>query len=391
MTRIALLPFFSQQNKQTGGFLLSSCVATKHCMYIGRRIMQELKWDVRLIIPDSKIDSWPVVSKEIRNSMETRSAPIPNENFAQRLSWYPEQWSRLFGDCDILYTSHELIGWAIKRQMPKLKVLQMHYLSPSTAWPWMRPLFELNYMAADRLTCLSQPMRLAIQRDLIDSYAMRHQHIAHGDILNHVSCWPLSVNTDALQSGGFPPERDIDLLFVLRGSSTNYSHHQEFFAALDILRRRGWRKLVGFTDYTRYLSNEKCFEFSGVEPYIVLGDPQDQEQYKQFLYRSKAVIGLCDNGYGGESVREAVYCGAYPILLDCPGYWRLVGSQWPGLVMGVNPLTIADAIERAFDHGLWGQVTPAQIDAVHQNLHYETYNEVWQDAIKPDLMGLIDA
>lgn len=380
MTKLAMLPFFSQQDKATGKFLLASCVATKHCMYLADKITKELGWGVRLIVPQfNNVQSWPEGLNGLfeRNFM-IYQAPIPPDNFAQRLEWYPHKWHEIIGSCDILYTSHELIGWAMKGWRPDLKLVQMHYLTPGTAWPWMNPLFQLNYRAADRLVCLSETMRTNIERDLRDNSKGPYPP---------VNTWPFSCNTERLAMGK-PPERDIDLLFVLRGSSTNYSHHTEFFQALDILRERGWDKTVGFTDYTHYLQTSGYFD--GTRGKIeVLKNPQDQNAYINFLYRSKAVIGLCDNGYGGESIREAVYCGAFPILLDCLGYQWLVGRHWPGLVMGVDPLTIADMIEEVFKNELWASVELSRADYVSNRLQQESYAYVWEHKVKPDLLSLV--
>lgn len=380
MTRIALLPFYSQQDKQTGKFLLHSCVATKHVMFMARKIHEELGWKIRLIVPPLKdcqtFPDWDGTG----DMLDVHEAPIPPENMAQRLQWYPHRWPTLFKDVDILFTSHELIGWAIKGVYPMMKVIQQHNLSPETAWPWMSPLFDLNYEAVDIITCLSWTMH--------DFIRLRMRSLNE----EAVQVWPFSWNiqklNDPIQSQNWaPPERDIDLLFVLRGSSTNYSHHVEFIEALKVLRQIGWQGKVYFPDQTRYLTENKLLE--GIENvYVQEGTNKNLGAYTRLLRRSKAVIGLCNNGFGGESVREAIACGAFPILLNCDGYTDLVGEDWPGLLSNMGAEYMAGFINGIFDVGLYERATKEQLIQLTRRLNEGEYETVWARNIKPTLERL---
>jgi len=379
MTRIAFLPFFSQQDKQSGKFLLHSCVATKHIMFMARKIHEELGWKIRLLVPPLKdcqtLPDWDGTG----DMFDVHEAPIPPENMAQRLEWYPHRWSTLFKDVDILFTSHELIGWAIKGAYPKMKVVQQHNLSPETAWPWMRPLFDLNYSAVDLLTCLSPTMQRFICKESLRSERVR--------------LWPFAWNVQQLKdptwSTKWGVHRDIDLLFVLRGSGTNYSHHVEFITALKVLRETGWQGKVYFPDQTRYLTENKLLE--GIDNvYVQEGTNKNLGAYTQLLRRSKAVIGLCDNGFGGESIREAIACGAFPILFNCDGYTDLVGNDWPGLLRSLDPMHIAGFIQGVFDAGLYKRATKEQLIHLTQNMNAGEYQEVWARNIKPDLLHLLE-
>jgi hypothetical protein len=386
MTRIALLPFYSQQDKQTGKFLLHSCVATKHIMFMAHKIHEELGWKIRLLVPQLKdcqtLPAWDGTG----DMLDIHEVAIPAENMAQRLEWYPHRWPTLFKDVDILFTSHELIGWAIKGAYPKMKVIQHHNLSPETAWPWMSPLFDMNYEKADVITCLSPSMRQRIRDHLAKQRDFEKA-------IDGVQLWPFAWNIqqlhDPIQSQNWaPPERDIDLLFVLRGSSTNYSHHVEFIAALKVLREIGWQGKVYFPDQTRYLTENKLLE--GIENvYVQEGTNKNLGAYTRLLRRSKAVIGLCDNGFGGESIREAIACGAFPILLNCDGYKDLVDKDWPGLLSNMGAEYMAGFIQGIFESGLYERATKDQLIHLTRNMNAGEYGAVWARNIKPTLLKLI--
>lgn len=382
--RVALLPFFSQQDKTTGQFLLGSCGSTKMCTFLAKQIVNDLGWHATLIRPlwsqcADRVD-WGDYNqgRGLRGLVEEARMTIPPHNLYQRLHWNPEEWVDLFTNVDLLINCHEMLGYPLKHLYPKMKIIQMNVVTPEEPWPWMAPLFRECWRAVDEVVALSPSML-----DYIQAYCSQH-HVR----LKMINTWPLSYDIDRLRRDPHATDaRDIDLLFVLRGSSTNYSHHVEFMQAFQMLRRDQWLGKVAFPDVTRYLSNEQAFEkLQG--PWEVLADSQSQRAYVNMLFRSKAVIALNNNMHGGMSFREAIYAGACPIALRVPGYVHLLGSDWPYFMDDAEPETIRKTVSRAFDRGLWDGVTELQRSSVIHAVARESFQRAWTDQIKPDLLSL---
>src|SRR5262245_26067456 len=175
--RVTFLPFFSQQRKDTGKFLLNSCGSTKMCLFMAERVAQELG-DARMILPwlpdcdDNVI--YPV-------GVEILRFPILANNLQQRLHWNPDHWDTMMKETDVLINCHELLGWPLKNLYPKAKIIQMNVVRAEEPWPWMAPLFHETWKAVDRLVCLGEPMKTYLSAWVPAS---------------KVSVWPLSYDTE---------------------------------------------------------------------------------------------------------------------------------------------------------------------------------------------------
>lgn len=384
MKKVVLYPFFSQQSKVTGQFLLNSCGSTKMNLFLAERIAAEFDTEVCMVLPQSDDISENLmnVSAGLENLLDQSrvyfySMHIPSNNLWQRLGWYPEIWERLFMGCDLVINHHEVLGWPLKNLYPKMKIIQMNVIRPEEPWPWMAPLFYETWKSVDLIVALGVPMLQEIARTAE----------AHGFNVKDLSHWPLSFDLEILQRHGpafrTPIEKDIDLLFVLRGSSTNYSHHDEFLKALILLRAVGFTGRVAFTDITHYMmQNTRLPSMENVE---VLPNPKSQEDYVKMLWRSRAVIALNDNLHGGMSFREAIYCGACPIASQTPGYVDLLGVDWPYYVDSVTPERITAAVMTASQQQYWQGVSPVQSKRVHAKVIHESFQMAWERVIKADV------
>jgi hypothetical protein len=378
------LPFYSQQNKQTGKFLLDSCGTTKICDFIARRAFSELGWRVRVVLPDLRACE-PYDREFLFDFAERKYVHIPADNLHQRLHWDVTAWRQAFGDCDIVLSFHEFAAWPLKNMFSTLRVVQFTGVPASAAWTWTRPLFHLSWRAADLNAVYSAPMARHIIDELTPlgtpSWKMKFPT---------PRVWPLAYDADVLRrnitmTGGTTSWRDIDVLFVPRASATNYSQHTEFIDAVKCLRARGWTGSVWFTDVTRYLRQSGAL--AGIDNVHIAPHPESQVEYVRLLCRSKVAVCLRANMYS-MAAREAVACGAFPVYARDPGYGDILGSEWPFSPNGDDPESIADAVELAFSTHLWDGVDTARGLAIIQAVAAESFQQAWTTHVRADLLEL---
>lgn len=383
---VVIYPFFSQQDKATGQFLLESCGSTKMNLFLAQRITQRLGWSVTMVFPkENEVATYPDFGAYHLEPPLFRTFPmhIPSNNMYQRLHWEPEKWTALLDRADLCINHHEVLGWPLARMFPHLKIVQMNVVSPREPWPWMAPLFFETWKSVDLIVTLGRPMQ--------DEIAETMEVVLRGESIEgcaDIALWPLSYDEQKLTDVDRPIDKDIDLLFVLRGSSTNYSHHVEFLQAIPILRRQGYKGKIAFTDITRYMATNRMFD--GLEgPIEILPEPKTQDAYVKMLWRSKAVIAMNDNQHGGMSFREAVYCGACPIVPPYRGYTDMVGTDWPYLIDEMKPESIAEAVIDAEANCYWVGTNEAQSKRLHKLVKLESFQAAWDLRIRPDLVRLM--
>jgi hypothetical protein len=296
--RLTILPFFSQQDKRTGQFLLDSCGATKQARFLLERVRSELGWSVRVGMPaNANCDPFD------RNITQVCRLRIPESNPLQSLHWDVFQLAELFRETDIAICNHELMAIPVRALFPKMRIVQMCSVDPrGNDWR----LFEHAWSCADLVVAQGEYAKKYFSSGLADE-----------PVRTHTSVWPLAFDEarfTVLDQNPLPP-RDIDILFVNRCSATNYTHHEELLAC-DL---RPYKMV--YTDPTCYLRTRR--------PELAYCTHKD---YLRTLYSSRVAIALNDNLYGGLSIREAIRAGCVPVVLDAPCYRELVGEHWPFLV-----------------------------------------------------------
>jgi len=389
---VVLYPFFSQQNKETGKFLFRSCGSTKILQFIGERLLRESMADqIRFVAPDIKF--WGDDLSKVVPEEWIYSCRILPDNRLQRLEWPVRSWDYIFGGgeggvgreggvarADLVFNMHELIGWPLKKLYPETRVISMFTVSPDAEpWPWMSPLVDLSIQNSDLVTVPSETMLKFIWSSNPTALAK----------------WPLSFDQEELDRllvlppSGKPP---VNVLFVFRASASNYTHHREFIEAIKILRKEtGSGILVAFTDTTRYLrSNPEEMAGLSKDDVEILDDPGDQEKYADLLRRSRIVVGMNDNMHGGMGVREAMYAGAVPVLLDAPCYRELMNSEIEWLGWIPSPVT-SEGIAHALSEVLG--LTKNDFRSLR---HYsvgrarlEAFEETWK-VMKPQINQLLE-
>lgn len=356
--RVVLYPFFSQQNKCTGKFRLQSDSGVKLYTYIANKLV-EARHLVYFVLPDTR-----QCEDDIQVNAYVHRVPYPLavDNLQRRLQWEPGWLRFLSVNADIILTQHEFLAYPIKCLSPKTKVAMECGILPDTAWQQTADMFELAWDAADLIHCNSETLRKHIGRLSTNSYK--------------ATVWSFAYDDARLHRDPIAQRPCIDVLFNSRASSTNYSNHELFIAAMQQLPQYS----VVMTDPTSYLRSQM----------LVLqwlpGHPLNTEQYLNVLRNSRVVVGLTANGYGGYAFREAIAAGALPVALRVPEYVELLGENWPYYIEELTVSAVQGAIAAALQYGR-SSVSAEVNDNMWRNLRQSSYSAAWQVA-KTDLERL---
>lgn len=140
------------------------------------------------------------------------------------------------------------------------------------------------------------------------------------------------------------------ILFLNRLSGINYTHHQEFIEALQILkgiREDDWQ--VVMTNPSQKFSAKELQENV---PNLWLyqgGKALTREEYVWLLSLGDISVHLFERElYGGCSHRESLYMGNIPVTPKVFEYKRIQGKRYP-FYTSVKPSHIADALNKALN------------------------------------------
>lgn len=332
-------PFFSQQDKVQGLFRLGSDSGVRLYSYMAKRSLEQ-GWRVSFVLPQPSqcVDSAP-----LPEGVEVLRVPYSLAlcNLERRLQWDPAWLKRLPGD--IVLTQHEFLAYPLRCLRPELTILMECGIRPETAWPQTAGLFPLAHAAADLVHCNSRQLAT----------------------MPNSTVWSFGYDDSVAVSRGL--SRDVDVLFNARASSTEYSNHSAFVRAMS-----GTGLSVRMTDPTRYL------ESVAGAPEAWLSQPLPRGDYVDLLHRSKVVVGLVDNGYGGYAFQEAIAAGCCPVALRTPEYEDILTENWPYYC---TLDTVADAAERAVRVG-WRGISTKTVRRVQVNIAKSAYSAAWEAARK---------
>lgn len=281
--KVCLWPFYSQQDKRTGEFLPEQCGNVKQMVYVGRALIGA-GHAVRFVKP---------VGCSYAPFGDCLSADIPPHNPKQRSTFSLEDvWLAVQG-CGVVVSSSEYFAIAARQIVDSTRIVQMCSVMPDS------PLFATAWRAADLVVAQGRYAAGVVRRATT----------------TRVTCWPLAYDERDFFGRDLYCERDIDVLFLMRCSATNYTHHEEFLkCSFDGLN-------VVFVDPTGYLRMQRPdLQYCTHSTYI------------STLYRSKVAVALNDNMYGGLGIREALRAGCTPVLLDAPCYRDLVQGPYKHFV-----------------------------------------------------------
>jgi hypothetical protein len=344
--RILLYPFFSQQDKRTGKFLLESDSGVKLYSYIASRAMGE-GWSTAFVLPQAsqcEDSEWTPPGSYIRYP-----GHLEQSNLDRRLQW-DSRWLRVCADvADVILTQHEFLAYPLRCLVPNSRIVMECGIRPETVWPQTGALFPLAWDAADLVHCNSWT--------LTDEMRLRGVN---------ASCWQFAVPEDV---GPSLASKAVDVLFNSRASATGYTNHDVFLRAME-----GTDLRVLVTDPTSYLRLEGGCSCDWLPP-----EPLDRKSYVEALQSSTVVVGLCNNGYGGYAFREAMAAGALPVALRAPEYEELLTPMWPYYAKALDPHEVYIAVVRALEGG-WAGVPDDVRFSVEHRLRQSSYREAWRTA-----------
>lgn len=226
MTTLAIYPFYSQQDKLTGKFLLSTCGACKQLSWLVKQVRQELGWRVEVAVPAAE----SVADKAYPFDVEAlHPVDIEPNNLIERVRWDFAELRRTFAGADVALLNHELLAVPVRRLRPRLRIVTMCNTDPRGS---DELLFVESWRSSDVVVAQSPVMADYIRQQV------------HG---SNVVVAPMCF--DKLRLVPRRRARDIDVLFVARCSASNHTHHEEFLRAMPLMRDL---KVV-FTDVTNYL------------------------------------------------------------------------------------------------------------------------------------------
>lgn len=287
--QVMMLPFFSQI--RDGKFRLSTCGACKQLAWIAKRLDR-----CTVLLPyDYLCESEHPFECKIRRMF------VPPDNRKQRWHCDAAALEHLLRDADTVICNHETMAAPV-RAVCDARVVQMLTVAPEES---MKP----HWDAADLMVV--------------------HGQAAQDHVQQRTSTPTVQWNAlyDADEYVPQQRDRDIDVLFLQRCSSTNYTHHEEFLEALPKLNDLS----IVFTDVTGWLRKRRpdlqCMTGSFIDT----------------LTRTKVAVSLQSNMYGGQSAYAAAAMGC--TLVTLPN-----GTELASHVTSLDG--IATAVRHALAHPL---------------------------------------
>lgn len=388
--KVVIQPFCSQQDKVSRQFLLNSDVT----MDISRFLAEQLAAtgaDVRFILPhpsrcSGQYPEWMSAFKVFIHQ------GISSDNKLRRLSFDATEMQGMLKGVDLFITHNELTTYKVRQLVGnKTKIIHFNHLMPLGDWAWMEPLQQASWAAADLVVFLagnllrfaSQSVRKSMSVTLADlKFTVWPMVYDHRPICFREPSWPGKV----------------DLLFVQRCSSSNYTHHLEFIEAVRHLRVGGWTGRVVFTDPTGYLEHHGREEYAPSESLkLEFAHCVTRGDYYALLGDSKiAVAMMTDDLHGGVAIREAIASGCIPVLLDQPSYHEMLrpyDTSWPWFVPHtLNSIVLAGVLMDVLEKQKRWQFNTLHdkvLQSVRQKLQGETYQVAWTNAVWPDIQALM--
>jgi hypothetical protein len=331
--RILFYPFFSQQDKATGKFLMASDSGVRLYCYIANRLQQAGHTCCIVEPPASQTAPWVAPVQTIR-------VPhfVATDNGERRLQWDPLWLKNIGQEFDVVFTTHDFLAIPL-RMLSNVKIVLEAGVTPDLAWPKMRELFPLAWSAADAVHCNTLELL-----KLVAPYNSR------------VDVLQFSYESELATPRQL--DRNVDILFNVRASATNYTCHREFIAAM-----RGTMYTISMTDPTGYLRQTQ----EAPAEWFYSRTPTRTE-YERLLHRSKVVVSLAHGGGGTHSFREAIAAGCTPVCLRTTDTEILLGSDWPYFCKLDNIAEVCDMALRSPKPVPQGRIAHCSYEGAYDSL-----------------------
>lgn len=391
--RVVIQPFCSQQDKLTGQFLLSADVTMDISRFLAEKLAT-IGADVYFILPHVSrcLGGYPTWMPAFKVFVHQG---IASDNKLRRLTFDATAMREMLAGVDLFITHNELMAYKVRQLVgDKTKIIHFNHLMPLGDWAWMEPLQQASWAAADLVVVLAENLQRFAKGRINQVALWNYQDIKW-------ALWPMVYDRRLIRFRESAWPATVDLLFVQRCSSSNYTHHREFIEAIKILRiDQSWQGRVVFTDPTGYLEHQGRHEITGLylpELNIEYAHCASRDAYYKLLGDSKvAVAMMTDDLHGGVAIREAIASGCIPVLLDQPAYHEMLqpyDMSWPWFVpQTLNPWVLAGILMDALKkQDCWQFNTPHDqvLELVRQKLQSETYQAAWTNSAWSDIQGLM--
>jgi hypothetical protein len=336
--KVLLWPFFSQQDKRTGQFLLGSDSAVKLYNALAKEMLK-VGWEPTLVVPLRTQTAKAFAQQPWEPVCPVRRLTyiLEENNLHRRLQWEPTTILDLCAGQDVVVTTCDLLPIPLRLLLPNMPIVVECGFIPRE----MHELFALSWKSADLVHCVTA--------ELADFAKMHAQ----------TTIWPLAYDDEEAAPRNLT--RDVDVLFPARCSAVDYTNYKAFIKQMECFAGS-----VVMTDPTSYMRSQSKHLWATPEPL-------SRVDYTTLLHRTRVVVSLTSNGAGGMAMREAAACGALPVVLNRPEYEEVLGGKWPYYC---SLHTVRTVVERALRDG-WPTEIPAGIAACSRTA-------VWQKA-KADL------
>lgn len=172
-------------------------------------------------------------------------------------------------------------------------------------------------------------------------------------IIKKSTIWDFGFSVEELQSlAKNEPFEKKTILFLNRLSSINYTHHEEFIEAMNILqsirKENDWQ--VVFTNPSQKFSWD---ELKSRVPNLHLykdGKALNREEYATLLKNAFISAHLFKKElYGGCSNVESLYSGNIAIMPKVYEYAKRADETYPGFINDIDPWEIAQVVNTILD------------------------------------------
>lgn len=373
MVNYLLLPFFSQQNKETNQFSINKCCVSRIMDFYGRRLISH-GHNVKVVLPlKTQCENHELFSD---SRFQISRNFIPETNLLQRTSFDSRFTEIVIEDQDVIITNNEIQTSVIKHLAKKVNkgastVIHFNHLMPTGENLWFRRRSIDSWNSADLVVVLNETLKKFIEQFAPNA---------------NIRVWKTVFPEFEVQE----KERDIDILFVQRCSVSNYTHHREFIRSVEVLRSLGFKGKVVFTDPTHYLRSEDIDLLKYIDN-VEFASANSREDYEDLLSRSKYSVALMkDDLHGGVAIRESIFAGCVPLLLDTPAYSELIGEsakRFHLLIKDIDPMWITNTVQQAIEQRLCEN---KELLWVLQNkIKEETFQSAFYRDVTPDLREYI--
>jgi glycogen(starch) synthase len=196
---------------------------------------------------------------------------------------------------------------------------------------------------------------------------------------------PAGVDTELFQISNEDRLRERETLrTICNARYTGYKRHQDLFAAVATLQKRGWEVAVtciGRADVGKERIERLAAEH-GVTELVTFLDPVPQEELVRIYHEHDVLVLPSYNEAIGMVVPEAMACGLPTITSDTVGANVYVKEGETGLVYPTGDVeALARAIERMTDAAKCRQMGAAAAAHIRDHFTVETCSKRFLDAI----------